>query len=188
MQSFRSLRGKNEKIFNFLYGVKYKFAIVPPGRLAQQRIPRYAPKAYIVRKLKLLPESEVIGYLASTNFNHKSEVVITEGKSETFEDGKKGKNDIVEILRYSPEEISLNVSLNSPGILVMSENALPGWSVYVDGKRQKMLIVNLCFRAVKLDKGNHNVVWKYTTPGLKLGAAVSGITILIAAFFIKLNL
>ncbi len=51
-----------------------------------------------------------------------------------------------------------------------------------------MLTVNICFRAVKLDKGNHKVVWKYTTPGLKLGAVVSGITILLAALFIKLNL
>jgi len=188
MQSFRSLRGKNEKIFNFLYGVKYKFAVVPPGRLSLQRIPHYAPKAYIVRKLKLVPEDDTVNYLASKNFNPKIEAVITEGKTEIFADGKKDKNDSVNILSYAPEKIMLNVSLNSPGILVMSENALPGWSVYVDGKQQKMLTVNLCFRAVKLDKGEHKVVWKYTTPGLKIGAVVSGITILVAAFFIKLNL
>ncbi|MCK5852882.1 YfhO family protein [bacterium] len=186
MQSFRSLRGKNEKIFNFLYGVKYKFAVVPPGRLSLQRIPRYSPKAYIVRKIKLLPENEITGYLGSTNFDYKSEVVITEGKPEVYGDGIKSKNDVVEILNYTPEKISLNVFLDSPGILVMSENALPGWTVYVDGKRQEMLIVNLCFRAVKLDKGKYEVVWKYTTPGLKLGAVISGITILLAAFIISI--
>jgi len=188
MQDFRSLRSKNEKIFNLLYGVKYKFAVVPPGRLSLQRIPRFAPKAYIIRKLKMLPESEVIKYLASTNFNPKSEAVITEGKSKIFEDGKKSQNDVVEILSYTPEKIALNVSVDSPGILVMSENALPGWAVFVDGKRQEMLTVNICFRAVKLERGVHKVVWKYTTPGLKLGVAVSGITIFLALLFIKLNL
>ena len=182
MQTFRSLRGKNEKLFNFLYGIKYKFAIIPPGRLSLQRIPRFVPKAYIVRKLKFVPESEAINYLASKNFNPKSEAIITKGKSESFSSGK-GK-DTVEIAEYKPERIVINTTLNSPGVLVMSENALPGWSVYVDGNQQKMLTVNICFRAVKLDKGTHEVVWKYTTPGLKLGTVISGITILLAVFFL----
>jgi len=47
-----------------------------------------------------------------------------------------------------------------------------------------MLTVNICFRAVKFDKGKHEVVWKYTTPGLKLGAVISGITILLSGFFL----
>ena len=188
IQLFRALRGKNEKIFNLLYGVKYKFAIVPPGRLSLQRIPHFTPKAYIVRKLKFIPEDKAINYLASTNFNPKTEAIITDGKSENLGIGKKSRKDVVEVLSYTPENISLNVALESKGFLVMSENALPGWSVYVDGNQQKMLTVNICFRAVKLDKGNHKVVWKYTTPGLKLGALISGITILITAFFIKLNL
>jgi len=183
MQIFRSLRGKNEKLFNFLYGVKYKFSIVPPGRLSLQRIPRFSPKAYVVRKLKFVPESDAVNYLTSKNFNPKSEAIITEGKSENFSSGK-GK-DTVEIAEYKPEKIVINTTLGSPGVLVMSENALPGWSVYVDGNRQKMLTVNICFRSVKLDKGTHEVVWKYLTPGLKPGAVISGITILLAAFFLS---
>ena len=181
VQKLRALRNKNRKIFNLLYGIKYEFKVVPPGKLSLQRIPHFAPKAYIVRKLKLLPKNKIIDYLASTNFNPKAEAVVSVGASIKYPPPK--KRDILKIIKYEPEKIVLTASLESPGILILSENALPGWSVFVDGKRQKMLIVNQCFRAVKLDKGKHKIVWKYSTPGLKLGAFISGITLIVVIFF-----
>ena len=109
------------------------------------------------------------------------------------------KKDSINILEYKNEKITLKTSMGADGVLVLSENALPGWSVFVDGNQhlsrdsrsdvlvEKMLTVNICFRAVKLDKGKHKIIWKYTTPGLKLGAVISGVTILLAAFFLKIN-
>ena len=175
--NFRKLRGKNKKIFNLLYGVKYEFKIIPPGRLSLRRIPHFAPKAFVVRKLVKLPKDEVVNYLASTNFNPKVEAVIFEGEQKSFP--KSDQKDIIKIKEYLPEKIVITAKMASPGILVLSENALPGWSVFVDGNQQKMLIVNQCFRAVELNKGEHKIVWKYSTPGLKLGAIISGITILL---------
>ena len=48
-----------------------------------------------------------------------------------------------------------------------------GWSIYVDGKKQKMQTVHHAFLMVELKEGNHDVEFRYTVPGLYIGFAVS---------------
>lgn len=48
-----------------------------------------------------------------------------------------------------------------------------GWSIYVDGKRQKTQTVHHAFLMIELKEGNHKVEFRYTVPGLYTGFAVS---------------
>jgi uncharacterized membrane protein YfhO len=45
--------------------------------------------------------------------------------------------------------------------------------VYVDGKRAEKLTVYEAQRGVVVEKGAHAVEWRYTAPGLVLGAGIS---------------
>lgn len=48
-----------------------------------------------------------------------------------------------------------------------------GWDIYVDGKKQKMKTVHNAFLMVELKEGSHEIEFRYTVPGLYMGAAVS---------------
>ncbi|MDD5923725.1 MAG: YfhO family protein [Clostridia bacterium] len=55
-----------------------------------------------------------------------------------------------------------------------------GWSAYVNGDSAEIVKVDIGFMAVRVPKGQtSSIVFKYTTPGLKLGAIVTIISVLL---------
>lgn len=53
-----------------------------------------------------------------------------------------------------------------------------GWTAYVDGEEAAIEKVDTGFMAVFCEKGTHTVEFRYETPGLKIGAIMSGIAII----------
>lgn len=53
-----------------------------------------------------------------------------------------------------------------------------GYNVYVDGKKVEYEKTNISFIGFKIDKGEHNIEIKYTSPWLNIGKVVSIIGIL----------
>jgi uncharacterized membrane protein YfhO len=64
---------------------------------------------------------------------------------------------------------------------VLDDTWGPGWSVAVDGRAAQPLQANAVLRAVIVPAGEHEVVWSYRVPGLRLGAALSGFGLALAA-------
>ena len=52
----------------------------------------------------------------------------------------------------------------------------PGWTVTVDGKPAAIERADVVVRAVKIDPGTHDLIFRYRTPGLRVGALVSGVS------------
>lgn len=65
-----------------------------------------------------------------------------------------------EILEYREGQALFKVNMPYKGFLAFSENNYPGWKVYVDGKKEKILSFSL-IQAVELDKGEHTVKFVY---------------------------
>ncbi len=53
------------------------------------------------------------------------------------------------------------ISAQKKGYLVFSEFYYPGWQVWVDGKREELLKAGGLVQAVKLEKGRHEVIFKF---------------------------
>ncbi|HYC58579.1 MAG TPA: YfhO family protein [Thermoanaerobaculia bacterium] len=75
---------------------------------------------------------------------------------------------------------SARVIVNAPenGIVVLRQQPAPGWRVTVDGNRATPLTVDRIFRGVSVEKGRHEIVWKYRPPSLFIGAAITIATLL----------
>jgi|GEM_PF-3971087 len=165
----RGVRGVNEERFNDLWNVKYVFS-PQRGFIARTG---YVPRAFVVRKLRRVERENLVQELGAPGFDPRAEALVTAGATREVGGGAAQSNDSVVIASYAPERIELSVSLAAAGVLVMSENALPGWRVMIDGQSAEWMEVNGCFRAVELPAGAHEVVWEYRTPGLRAGAAIS---------------
>ena len=76
-------------------------------------------------------------------------------------------------MKIDGNNISGKINNDKNGILQLSIPYSSGWKVFVDGKEQELLNVNTAFIGVELDAGEHNVEFKYTTPGLNLGIIIS---------------
>lgn len=76
----------------------------------------------------------------------------------------------------SDDGSSVSIECDGPaGYLVLLDAWAPGWSAYVDGAATSIARADAVMRAVPLSSGRHTVVFRYETPGLRLGAALSAL-------------
>jgi hypothetical protein len=80
-----------------------------------------------------------------------------------------------------PEEVRLDCESAAGGLAVLLEAAAPGWTVEVDGTRAPLLLADGLFRAAAVPSGRREVVFRYRTPGLRAGMAISALAWLVLA-------
>jgi hypothetical protein len=79
----------------------------------------------------------------------------------------------VSVTEYSHDEISLQVQLSSPGLVILSELDYPAWKVEIDGHPQPVVRANGALRAVEVPAGKSTVVWQYRSTPARLGMVLS---------------
>lgn len=75
---------------------------------------------------------------------------------------------------------SAHVDMKKANLLFFSVPADPGFKATVDGKPTRILKANLGLSAIVVDKGRHHIRFEYTPEGLKAGAMISLLALLIA--------
>lgn len=74
---------------------------------------------------------------------------------------------------FDPNRISGDISVSEDKYLLLSVPYSKGWKAYVDSKQVDLLQADEHYMAIFLEKGNHQIELKYSTPLLKAGAIVS---------------
>jgi hypothetical protein len=90
--------------------------------------------------------------------------------------------DKIEVVRYEPHRVYLQVDLCQPGVIVLTDTYYTGWKVYLDGVAQHLGRLDYLFRGVYSDSGRHEVQFVYDPLSYKIGlvfSAISGITVLV---------
>ena len=84
----------------------------------------------------------------------------------------------VEIKSYTPNRVTVDVDLASPGLLVLSDNYYRAWKVRVDGRPSELFRTNYTFRGVAIQAGRHQVDFLFSSRRLALGRIVSLATLI----------
>jgi hypothetical protein len=77
--------------------------------------------------------------------------------------------------------LEIEAELHAPGLLVVNDTMLDGWTAAVDGAAAPIVEVNGLVRGVWLEAGSHRVTMRYVPPGLVAGAAISAAALLALA-------
>jgi interleukin-like EMT inducer protein/membrane protein YfhO len=85
-----------------------------------------------------------------------------------------------ELLSYHPNRITLAVENGAHGLLTVSEPVYPGWDAFVDGTAVPILRANGMFRAVVLPPGAHQVTFVFRPDSVRLGGAISVVSLSLA--------
>ena len=80
---------------------------------------------------------------------------------------------------YSNNHLQATCQVQRPGLAVFVEQYDKGWHATVDGQPVPILRANLIMRAVALQPGEHRVAMEFTTPGLRLGALLTLLSLTI---------
>lgn len=82
----------------------------------------------------------------------------------------------VPLSRRGPNAIALECETSRPAYLCTSEIWTPGWIARDCGRPVEVARINMIFRGIYLPPGKHSIAMNYRPPGLRMGAAISGVT------------
>ena len=100
-------------------------------------------------------------FYQNPEFNENLHVVVENASAFPIEDkNNSGKAEVL-ITHYQEDKVKLTVSNNKKGILVLTDSFYPGWKVFVDGKESPIYPVNIMFKGVIVDAGEHTITFIY---------------------------
>lgn len=146
-------------------------------------------RAFLVKDAKIVKNrQDALSLLQDKGFDP-AETVILEREPRILKGLKKNKpvaEEAVSILSYRPEEVVIEAFVKEPKFLVLSDSFYPGWKAYVDGREVALYRADYLLRAVHLDSGHHNIIFRFSPLSYYAGKYITIITlcflILIFAF------
>jgi len=156
---------------------------------------RAAPRALVAPHVRVVAgEAAARAAVVEEGFDPRREAVVERGAEGTGAMGALGglgagsgsgsvasSSGRVSVSDGSNASIGIRAELSRPGLVVLNDAWAPGWSVQVDGRDAKPVRVNDVMRGVAVSAGTHQVEWRYRVPGLRAGALVSLLGLLLCA-------
>lgn len=135
------------------------------------------PRVFFVDRYRTLEPGEILALLPSLPSNgiDLAETVLLEKEPAVKPVSSAGARAMIS--HYALNEIRVDAELPSPAILVLSEVFYPKWRVYVGGAEREMLKADYLLRAVALEAGKHEIVFRYDSSLLSRGLVISVVTL-----------
>ena len=94
---------------------------------------------------------------------------------------KKFNQEGLNVTEHTDRYIKGTVNAQSSGIMYTSIPYDKGWTVLIDGEKVETVALADALLAFDLPNGSHTIEFKFSAKGLKLGAAVSALSVILAA-------
>ena len=157
-----------------------RYSTVFQGRAFQvYRNDSVLPRAYVVPQYRVVEESEVLRILKSPQFDP-TQIVILEEDPQVVLSNEDVQLMPIPITGYEANKITCTVNTPHSGFLVLTDNWHPDWKVFVDGEEQKLYRANYIFRAVFVDAGKHEVMFRYISKHFNIGTIISMIAFIVS--------
>ena len=160
---------KGDSIFPVLNMLNAKYFIVPlqDNKTVPIQNPYVLGNAWFVDKLNYVnnanQELEALGKL---NLRHEA-VADARFKAVLGEATPQDSTSVVKLTAYAPNQLTYEVKSATGGAMVFSEIYYPEWTATVDGKPVEIGRADYVLRALKVDKGQHQVVLTFDPKSVK---------------------
>lgn len=150
---------------------------------------RAIPRAHLVHDYEVYDEAETMSILKSQNHDPRTTVLLEQDPGLSVPVPLvDSTSDSVELVHYSPNEITCLVKTEFPGFLIVADNWHPDWQAFVDGHEERTHIANHTVRAVYVPAGHHEVTMKYRSKGFIFGRIISIITLFLTMGFLAISI
>jgi hypothetical protein len=141
---------------------------------------RAAPRAFVPQTVTLAEGEEAAdATLAEDGFDLRQAAVVERGQPSAAELATAAPvHGTAAVTAETNARVELRATLDRRGLVVLDDALFEGWRVEVDGRPAPVVRVDSVLRGVVVPAGTHRVVWSYTVPGIRLGAAVSLLALL----------
>ena len=95
--------------------------------------------------------------------------------------------EVLDNVEIASNEITGTISVTGEKVLCLSIPYSTGWRAWVDGKEIPVMQANTMYMALALDQGHHQIVLRYSTPMMKVGAVLSILGLLALIVLIAIS-
>jgi hypothetical protein len=146
---------------------------------AIQRNPTALPRAYVVPTATVTNESPSVTLARFREVDPRETVFMTLDPLSKVPDNPRQPFTAADWTSNDPDHPILEVTIEAPGLLVVTDTWMPGWTARVDGKPTPIFEGNLAQRVIPLWRpGRHTIALNYDAPGFTFGWASTAISIL----------
>ncbi|MEW5961376.1 MAG: YfhO family protein, partial [Chloroflexota bacterium] len=143
------------------------------------------PRAFVVHRVEgVAGEAAAVAAMKNPHFDPAQQWVRLAQSQEQISfsvAGQPAASDRARIVSYQPERVEIAVALESPGWLILTDAAYPGWQATLDGRPVEIMPANLLFRSIAVPAGAHTVVFQFKPRSFQLGLAVSAAALALTA-------
>lgn len=160
---------KGDSIFPVLNMLNAKYFIVPlqNNKTVPIQNPYVLGNAWFVDKLNYVSNAnQELEALGKLNLRHEA-VADTRFKTVLGEATPQDSTSVVKLTAYAPNQLTYEVKSATGGVMVFSEIYYPEWTATVDGKPIEIGRADYVLRALKVDKGQHQVVLTFDPKSVK---------------------
>lgn len=170
------LREENEVIFPLIYHNEVNI----------YENPEAFPRAFVAQRVKYASSfKEAQDLVRELGFDLRHTAVLEEALPAGYtSEMHHADRSTALIKQYSPRKVVIEVHMDSPGILVLSDLYYPGWKVYIDGKPAKLYRVDGIIRGVFVQEGEHTIVFHYFPMSFKYGLIASALSLTVCGGFL----
>lgn len=118
------------------------------------------PRAKLFYKYEVKKDAyELLDRLFTDTFDYRNVILLEKIPLQKL-DGI-DENGKAEIIKYSPNIVTIRTFSSKPAILFLSDNYYDVWSVYVNGQKKEVLRADYTFRAVEVPEGDNKIEFRY---------------------------
>jgi hypothetical protein len=139
------------------------------------------PRAFVVHHAVVADDHEDAWARIHQDGFDPATIVVLEG-GEPLE-GPAGVEDRVQVVRYEPNALEIELEAGAEGYLFLSDPFYPGWKAELDGEPAELLRADYAFRAVKVPPGSHRVTMSFRSGSWYAGLALTLLTVLLLLMF-----
>lgn len=136
------------------------------------------PYAYLVdRPLVATGTADAYNAIISSGFEPGVHAIVTQTPRVAFSPESSGPvGQVLEVDR-SAELVRIRVEGNRPALLVLNDAFYPGWIASLDGQPTDIIRTNVMVRGVVVDRGIHEIEFRYEPRSFSIGLWISGLTL-----------
>jgi hypothetical protein len=142
------------------------------------------PRAWVVHEVEVIPDDDVaVARLSDPRHAPFRTAILPVPPGFSLEAASgTGRETVapssVHWVRREPSHLTLEATLPSDGLLVLSEVYYPGWQVSVDDEPASLLRTNLTLRGVPVPAGTHRIEMLFRPWTVPVGLALTALTLL----------
>ncbi|MFN2183062.1 MAG: YfhO family protein, partial [Anaerolineae bacterium] len=135
------------------------------------------PRAFVVhRAIVASDHNDAWARIHQPDFDPATTVVLEGGVPLDLAPGAQAS---VEVARYDPNALEIEVNSEADGYLFLSDPFYPGWRAELDGEPVPILRANYAFRAVAVPAGSHSVTMAFRSGSWYAGLGITAFTVVI---------